>query len=357
MNGKRLAVARKRKGFSRPQLAAEMAVTPRTILGWETGARIPEEKKSQLISVLGFSEDFLKLSDPAEVSTDAVSFRSLSRKRASQRDAALAMCDLAVDLSAWIDPRFGRNDVSVPDLADNDAEFAADLLRRDWGLGSAPINNLMHLLEAKGVRLFALPENCREIDACSFWLDGIPYVLVDTTRSSERIRFNLAHELGHLVLHQHGAPVGQVAEKEANAFASAFLITVSSIHRNLPRHMTIESVVRLKKRWGVSAMALAYRLNKIGRLRDWHYKTMIIEMRRRKYHEVEPEPVAHEQSYVLDVVLKTLLSKGISLRSVSEETGLPFSEVVGLMQGLATIAISNHDIASPSERRAALKIV
>lgn len=182
-------------------------------------------------------------------------------------------------------------------------------------------------------------------------------MLVDTTRSSERIRFNLAHELGHLVLHQHGAPVGQVAEKEANAFASAFLITVSSIHRNLPRHMSIESVVRLKKRWGVSAMALAYRLNKIGRLRDWHYKTMIIEMRRRKYHEVEPEPVAHEQSYVLDVVLKTLLSKGISLRAVSEETGLPFSEVVGLMQGLATIAISNHDIASPSERRAALKIV
>jgi Zn-dependent peptidase ImmA (M78 family)/DNA-binding XRE family transcriptional regulator len=357
MNGKRLTIARQRKGYSRPELAAELGVTSRTIGGWESGALVPEDRIETLVRILGFPRSFLELSDPASVSTGAVSFRSLSRKTASQRDAALAMCDLAVDLSAWLDPRFGRNIVDIPDLSSEEPDFAADLLRRDWGLGIAPISNLVHLLEAKGVRLFALPANCREIDACSFWYDDIPFMLVDTTRSAERIRFNLAHELGHLLLHRHGAPVGQVAEKEANFFASSFLITIGSIQRNLPREMTIEAIVRLKARWGVSAAALAYRLNKIGYLRDWNYKSMVIEMRRRKYHEVEPSPIPHEQSYVLDVVLKTLLSKGISLKSVAQETHLPHAEVVGLMQGLAPVAISGHDIATPDERRANLKVV
>lgn len=357
MNGKRLAIARQRKGYSRPELAERLGVTPRTIGGWEAGAVIPEDRIPSLVQILGFSRSFLELPDPASVSTGAVSFRSLSRKTASQRDAALSMCDLAVDLSAWLDPRFGRNSINIPDLSSEEPDFAADLLRRDWGLGTAPISNLVHLLEAKGVRLFALPENCREIDACSFWYDDTPFMLVDTTRSAERIRFNLAHELGHLILHRHGAPVGQVAEKEANVFASNFLMTIGSIQRHLPREMTIEAILRLKSRWGVSAAALAYRLNKIGYLRDWNYKSMVIEMRRRKYHEVEPSPIPHEQSYVLDIVLKTLLNKGISLRLVAEETHIPHAEVVGLMHGLATVAISSHDIASPNERRATLRVV
>ncbi len=357
MNGSRLSVARKRKGLTRPQLAEKLGVTSRTINGWETGAEVPEERIDSLVRELGFSRGFLGLADPASVSTNAVSFRSLSRKSATQRDAALAMCDMAVDLSEWIDPRFGRNDVAIADLSEEAPDFAADLLRRDWGLGHAPLSNLIHLLEAKGVRLFGLPDNCREIDACSFWLDDIPYVLVDTTRSAERIRFNLAHELGHLVLHRHGAPVGQTAEKEANLFASNFLMTTSSLHQHLPRQMSVGALVKLKRKWGVSAMALAYRLNKIGRLSDWHYKTMIIEMRRRKYHEVEPEPIPHEQSYVLDVVLRTLVSRDISLRSIADDTNLPLSEIVGLMQGLATLAISEHDMATPTERRAELRLV
>ncbi len=357
MNGKRLSIARQRKGLSRPQLAEEMGVTSRTIGGWESGAIVPEDRIEDLTRLLGFPRSFLELSDPASVTKGAVSFRSLSRKTAIQRDAALAMCDLAVDLSLWLDPRFGRNKIDIPDLSVETPDFSSDLIRRDWGLGNRPISNLIHLLEAKGVRLFSLPANCREIDACSFWYDDVPFILIDTSRSAERIRFNLAHELGHLILHQHGAPVGQVAEKEANLFASNFLITTESIQRNLPLEMSIGSLIQLKSRWGVSAAALAYRLNKAGYLGDWHYKSIVIEMRRRKYHEVEPSPIPHEQSYVLDIVLRTLLEKGISLKLVASETHLPHSEVIGLMQGLAPVAIVDHDIATPSERRATLHVV
>lgn len=358
MNGKRLMVARLRKGLSRPELAEMLGVSARTIGGWEAETTaVPQDRIAAIAQALGFSAEFFKLANPASVGTSAVSFRSLSRKSATQRDAALAMCDLAVDLAAWFDPKFGRGAAAIPDLSGENCEFASDLLRREWGLGHAPISNMIHLLEAKGVRVFALPENCREIDACSFWQDDKPFMLIDTNRSSERTRFNLAHELGHLVLHRHGAPMGQDAEKEANAFASSFLVTLESIQRHLPRHITIDTLLKLKHRWSVSAAALAYRLNKVGYLSDWHYKSMVIEMRRRGYHEKEPDPVPRETSYVHDLALRALREKGISLRQISDQTRLPMPEIVGMLQGLAPVAISEHDIQTPTERRASLRVV
>jgi Zn-dependent peptidase ImmA (M78 family)/DNA-binding XRE family transcriptional regulator len=358
MNGKRLMLARLRMGLSRPELGEILGVTSRTVVGWEAETTaVPVERGEIIARTLGFPLPFFELLDPANVGASAVSFRSLSRKSATQRDAALAMCDLAVELANWMDPRFGRDKVSIPDLSNEKPEFASELLRREWGLGHTPIANIIHLLEAKGVRLFALPQNCREIDACSFWQDDKPFMLVDTTRSSERIRFNLAHELGHLVLHRHGAPMGQEAEKEANSFASSLLVTIESVQRHLPRQITLETILTLKHRWGVSSAALAYRLNKIGYLSDWHYKSLVIEMRRRGYHETEPNPLPHEVSYVLDFALRALREKGISLRQIEADTYLPHSEIVGLLQGLAPLAISEHEILSPSERRASLRIV
>ena len=351
-------VARQRKRLSRPELADLIGVTARTIGGWEAGTTVvPLDRIATISRILGFPPEFFSMKQPAGVGVGAVSFRSLSRKSADQRDAALAMCDLAVDLAAWIEPRIGRDAVNVPDLSQEKPDFAAEILRKEWGLGHAPISNMIHMLEAKGVRIFALPENCREIDACSFWFDDLPYILVDSTRSAERIRFNLAHELGHLALHRHGAPIGQEAEKEANAFASCLLMDLVSIQRNLPRSVNLENLIVLKRRWGVSAAALAYRLNKVGYLTDWHYKSIVIEMRRRDYHVTEPNPMPHEQSLVLDFTLWALLAAGISLRRVADETNLPHEEVVGLMQGLAMIAMADHDVASPTEKRAAFKVV
>lgn len=358
MDGKRLAVARQRKGYTRPELADLLGVTPRTIGGWEAGTTsVPVERQAAIASVLGFSKDFFRLGPPASVGINAVSFRSLSRKSATQRDAALAMCDLAVDLAAWLDQRFGRDKVDVPDLSDYTPEVAATLLRRHWSLGNAPISNLTFLLEAKGVRVFGLAENCREIDACSFWLEDIPYILVDTSRSAERIRFNLAHEIAHLVLHRQGAPIGQMAEKEANNFASEFLMTLESLQRNMPVTMSLESLIRMKGKWGVSVAALAYRLNKVGYVSDWQYKSMVIEMRRREYHVRDPQPCQRETSYVLELILKTLSNNEINLRRVSDETSIPVAEIVGLFEGLAPEAISLHDIEDPEKRRARFRVV
>ena len=71
-------------------------------------------------------------------------------------DAALAAGSMAVDLHRWITDRFQLPSADLPDLRDYDPEDAANALRMDWGIGVRPIGNLVHLLEAKGIRVFSL---------------------------------------------------------------------------------------------------------------------------------------------------------------------------------------------------------
>src|SRR2546428_34802 len=162
-------------------------------------------------------------------------------------------------------------------------EAAAKALRVRWGLGDKPISNMLWLLEAKGVRVFSLAEENVEVDAYSFWRGKQPLVFLNTMKSAEHSRFDAAHELGHLVLHQHGEPQGQEAEREAHAFAAAFLMPRGSVLANAPKFATVEHLVKLKKFWTVSVAALAYRLHAVGVLSEWHYRQIYIEISKRRY--------------------------------------------------------------------------
>lgn len=125
------------------------------------------------------------------------------------------------------------------------------------GFGHKPVKNMVHLVEAKGARVFSLVENCRQIDACSFWSNGTPFCLINPAVSNERLRFDLAHELAHLALHRHASKTGRDAEREANRFASEFLMPKESIQEHRPIRMTLPALISTKQIWKVSVSALA----------------------------------------------------------------------------------------------------
>lgn len=327
--------------MSKKSLAAALNVSPRAATGWEKGEYPPEpDHLSSLAVVLGFPKAFFLLDDPAGTTSDAVSFRSLSKKSAAQRDAVLAMCDLAIDLIRWIEERFGLPEWEQLEFYGEAPAIAANLVRQRWGLGIKPVKNMLHLLEAKGVRVLSLSENCREIDACSFWSDHTPVILLNTTVSSERMRFDLAHELAHLVLHQPHENVGPEAEKEANKFASEFLMPQGSIVAHRPKAPTIRSLLKHKKYWNVSAAALAYRLHAEGYISDWNFKSLNIEMGRRGYRTTEPESSLRETSHVLELVLKRLRDLGIGTTFIANQLGMPTEEIEQMLNGLAKVALS-----------------
>jgi Zn-dependent peptidase ImmA (M78 family) len=324
------------------RLAACVGVEPRSISAYEKGEFSPDsEKLNQLATVLNFPLDFFSGDDLDEPSPDIASFRALSKMTAAQRNTALGSGAIALLLNAWIEARFKLPSANLPDLSrEPSPEGAADSLRRIWGLGELPIKNTIHLLESNGVRVFSLSLDAAEVDAFSMWRQDTPFVFLNTKKSAEHSRFDAAHELGHLVLHRHGSPQGQEAEREANAFASALLMPRASVLAVTPRLTTVDHLIKLKKYWTVSVAALAYRLHTLDALSDWHYRSLCIEISSRGYRKHEPEEAPRESSQILAKVFSALRTEKVSKDDIARELNVYVEEINQLVFGLALTAVN-----------------
>jgi Zn-dependent peptidase ImmA (M78 family) len=199
---------------------------------------------------------------------------------------------------------------------------------------------MVHLLESKGVRVYSLAMDAKEVDAFSFWRNDTPFVFLNTRKSAERSRFDAAHELGHLVMHRHAAPRGLDAETQANSFASAFLMPEKSIRVHSTRLATVAQLIQLKKVWSVSVMALAYRLHSLKIISDWHYHTLCKQMSARGFRTVEPEGARRETSQVLAKVFAALRDEGRSKDDIAKDLDLMPQELEELVFGLTLTTVS-----------------
>lgn len=332
----RLVTARKRRKLSARELAERVGLSHVTITRLEKGeTNSPEHSTIEMIaSELGFPADFFLGPEVEAPTKESASFRSLSAMTAKERDAALTAGSMAYLVADWVMERFN---LPSPDLiafsSEITPEAAARTLRQHWGLGERPINNMIKLLESKGVRVFSLSEETRNVDAFSCWRSGTPYIFLNTFKTAEHSRFDAAHELGHLVMHLHGVTTGREAEQEANRFASHFLIPETDLLAYIPRVSKLEQIVRAKKRWGVSVSALAYRLHKQNLLSDWQYRNFCIQINK-LYGKSEPEGMCREQSVVWEKVFRELWKDGITRDTIAEELYIPSVELENVLFGL-----------------------
>jgi Zn-dependent peptidase ImmA (M78 family)/DNA-binding XRE family transcriptional regulator len=359
-NPSRLTLARKRRGLTKARLAKAVGVEPRSISAYESGEFGPDDERLQkLSSVLRFDARFFHGDDLDEPSPDCASFRALTKMTASQRDIALGCGAVALMLNEWIESRFELPAADLPDFSGTEPEAAAYMLRQQWGLGELPIKNMVHLLEARGVRVFSLAIDASTVDAYSMWRGRTPFVFLNTNKTSEHSRFDAAHELGHLVLHRHGSPQGQIAEREANAFASALLMPRSSVLAHAPKFATLDSIIERKKIWSVSVAALNYRLHALGVLTDWHYRSLCIEIAKRGFRTSEPFEIKRETSQIYAKVFSALRDEGITKRDIAHELAVLPDEVEQLVFGLMITGISSAE-SRPSDtrtKRANLRLV
>lgn len=354
-SGRRLNLARMRAGISAKLLAEKAGLDDDTITRLVQGRHTPSPATiARLAQALGYPEQFFLRDDPDEVDASAVSFRSFSKMKASERDAALSAGSLGLMVNTWIEDRFGLPDPDLLDLShETDPYLAVSYMRQHWGLGEQPIGSLLSLFETKGVRLFSLSENTASVNAFSFWKDGKPFIFLNNFKTAESSRFDAAHELGHLVLHKHGDPKGvRSAEREANAFASSFLMPEADVRAKMPRPITVDAILRAKARWRVSAMALAYRLHAIQMVSDWQYKSICIELSRRNFRSREPGGIERETSVVWRKVLQQLWSERITKAEIAAELDLPINELEGLIWSLTA---ADHE--SPRQTGRDLKAI
>jgi Zn-dependent peptidase ImmA (M78 family)/DNA-binding XRE family transcriptional regulator len=334
----RLVIARQRRKLTGKELADLAGLTPVTVSKAENGHQIEAETVEKLARATRFPLSFFYLNPPEMVDADTVSFRSLKKMNAAERDASLAAGTLGIDLYEWIASRFDLPPTDLIDLNKERSrpEAAARLLRQHWGLGDRPIGNVLKLLESKGVRVLSLSENTRNVDAYSFWRSDRAYIFLNQEKTAERSIFDSAHELGHLVLHHHaGARNDKGAEFQADQFASAFLMPEHDIKNELSNVFSPQQIIRTKKRWKVSAMALVYRLHSLRLLSEWNYRAFCIELGKLGYRSGEPEGVERETSTVLAKVLSALWTKRLTKTEIAHDLAVPLEEIETLIFGLA----------------------
>ncbi|MFD7513815.1 helix-turn-helix domain-containing protein [Streptomyces niveus] len=379
----RLVLARKRRGLTVTRLAQLAGLTARRLSDFENGRAHPSPPSLTAIAkALEFPEAFFSAEEVADLPLESVSFRALSKMTASQRDIALSNGRLARVLQDWVGARFGLPAAALPSLTsfsrlsvgeqapfpgeaagpDRPAESAAELVRARWGLGVAPIPNMVHLLEAHGVRVFSLSRDCPEVDAFSFWDRGVPFVLLSTEKTAERGRFDAAHELGHLVLHgEEQVPHGPQAEGEAHRFAAALLMPAADVLAYAPRNPSTHWILQAKRRWKVAAMALAHRLHELNLTTEWQYRTHCIELGRLGYRKAEPHSrLGRETSQVLGKVFTALRAEGTPPADVARDLQLRLADLNDLIFGLVVTGQDggrSSNRTAPTQQRPQLSVV
>ena len=323
-------------------LEQRAGISAKMLGDYEKGRAIPTpDALESIAAVLRFPTSFFFRPDLEEPRVDGVSFRSLSTMRAGQRDAALAAGALAFELSEWIDTEFELESPDLPDLREYEPAEAAMMLRTYWGYGLRPIGNMIHMLEAKGVRVFSLSERGRQVDAFSLWYHDAPFIFLNTMKTVEHSRMDAAHELGHLVMHRHGAIRGRDVETDAKGFASAFLMPRDSVVGVVPALTgpSLGTLAQLKRNWGVSLAALAMRLNKLKLLSDYSYHVICVELSKHGRAR-EPNPIEErETSAVIGKVFAMLRESGTSKADVAKKLDLYTDDLDALIFGLGQLSV------------------
>lgn len=343
-NPSRLSFARRRRGFTKRALAERVGMGLRSVTAYESGESVPsEDALAKLQECLGFPLDFFFGEDLEEPNPDIASFRALKRMNASLREMALTQGGLAIYLSKWFEKEFELPKCDIPNLGyERSPEAGAETLRRYWGIGELPIRNIVHLLESKGVRVFSLAVNAREVDAFSWWKGDTPFVFLNNKKSSERSRYDAAHELGHLVLHRDGPLRGQNVEREANVFAAAFLMPRTSVIAHSKRFPTLADIVKMKKIWNTSVSALTYRLHEVRMISEWQYRVLYMQIAKNGYLTKEPNEAPRETSLILPKVFEDLYSRGVTRSDVARLLAIPRAELEELLFGLAMAIIEGR---------------
>jgi Zn-dependent peptidase ImmA (M78 family)/DNA-binding XRE family transcriptional regulator len=355
---KRLTLARERRGLAGFELASKSGITAVTISRLESGqTKNPDEATvSKLARALDYPVGFFwKEGDVEELNLETVSFRSLKKMSAKERNSALWAGTLGLEIYDWIDANYKLQPPDLPDLSrQNDPEGAARMLRQHWNLGDRPIGNVLKLFESRGIRVLSLEEQTRNVDAYSFWRNDKPFIFLNTYKTPEHSIFDCGHELGHLAFHRHAGPkAAKSAEVEANNFASAFLMPEHDVLANFPmRLITVNMIIIAKKRWKVSAMALTVRLHQLEILSDWQFRSFCIELGKLGYRTTEKIGIEREKSVLWQKILTDLWLRKMTKADIGKILHLPHDEVEKLIFRLA----GENPYLSPSQKNS-LKLV
>ena len=360
LNPERLKLARLRRKMTYIALAKATGLSSKSVAEYEKYESLfspTPQTVALLAEKLNYPESFFYGNDIDCVSPSSVSFRSTKSLKAADQHAAEAAATLGLLINEYFENHFNLPASNLPNYRDFEPEAAAEAIREEWGLGVKSISNMIHLLEANGIRVFSLAENTLDVDAFSFWKNNTAYIFLNTQKTGERSRFDAAHELGHLLLHRHGTPQGKDLEEEADEFASALLMPRRAIIATKMGFPTLDGIIALKGNWKVSAVALIVRMKNVGILSEWQYRTLMVEATRKGLRVSEINGVERERSMIIEKILNALKKDNVSLYDISKKLSLPVEELSNLLFRFALLQGGTDGFQSSTKTKPTLRLV
>ena len=265
--------------LSQLQLASLVGVSPATVSKWRSGSQIPEkEALSRLASVVNVSAEWF--TRPIQTPLSQPLFRSNAVALVTARAMLKARTEWVQDIGYALLEFLDFPDLNLPamdfkdpqEITIADIEEAAIECRKRWKLGKVSIQDLALAAESAGIILVREQTGVAQIESLSTWSSALnrPIVYLSADKDNAyRSRFDLAHELGHLVLHYHinetiAEKEHKLLEKQAHDFAGALLLPADTFAREIQVPVALNDLLILKKRWGVSVAAMIMRLRALG---------------------------------------------------------------------------------------------
>lgn len=278
-HGEKLRLARLFNGWSLEELGSAIGTTRQYIHQLETCAKEPSEETSNaLAQALSVKRTFFELSLLNPIQEDQCHFRRRATTPNTLIQQALArgtLVDIFMgEISHLLDlPIVDFPDIQVVSL--EDVESAAEKCRVHWKLGaSGPILNMTRVVENAGAVVTYFDSLSDRIDALSIHRPR-PIIVRNAAKESLcRLRFDLAHECGHLVMHRGMETGDRSTEEQANRFASALLLPRNAFSQEFPRNRNLNWSVlyQLKLRWKVSVRAIVRRAYDLGLMDAIQYR-------------------------------------------------------------------------------------
>ncbi len=307
-NHEMLTLARESRGLTQTDMARDLDISQGEISKIENGLRVPNmEQMGRFSRYLRYEEEFFFLTERVRSFGTSCIYH---RKRLSTPEHILRYLCAMVNVSRI---QLGRLLLSVDlqvenkfrpmDIEDHDSpEEIAQTVRGMWKLPPGPIFNLVREVEDAGGIVIRCEFGTAKVDAVSQWVGTLPPLFFVNSRiPTDRLRFTLAHEIGHIIMHR--LPSDNM-EGEADRFASELLMPEREIRTQLS-DLTLPRLATLKGHWRVSMSALLKRAGDLGTMTSDATRRLWVQIGKYGYRKREPILIPPEEPSILGEIIST----------------------------------------------------
>jgi Zn-dependent peptidase ImmA (M78 family)/DNA-binding XRE family transcriptional regulator len=321
--GQRIKQARKANNMSLRNLAEKAEISAMAISKYERDLDTPSSGVLvRLVQALDVSIDFLFR--PQTVSIQLQAYRKHAALGVKEQEA------IQMRIQEWLE-RYLEVESFFPDEGQaislpvhviqsiDQVEDIAIQLREYWNLGLDPIENLTQVLEDRGIKV-GMISGFEHFDAITFIADGIPVIVSKAELPGDRQRFNIGHELGHLILE---VEEGLDPESVCHRFVGAFLVPAQAARFELGSKrsmLDMNELYMLKHKYGLSMQAWIFRARDLGIITENAAARLFQRFRANGWHRQEPgEVIPSEKPLRMERLIYRALVEDLISRSRAQE--------------------------------------